>query len=823
VEAFNISPQIHLTWNDNSDDETGFILEVKESPSIIPGWQIADTLDANVTSYQMDNPIFNHTYTFRIAAYNEYGNSDYSNEVTFSYLMTIYWLSIQAPNGDEIWPPGETRQITWNSGTILPPSHVTITYSTDGGSNWIDPPVASNISNTGSYSWTIPNTPSTNCIVKVEDASDGYPYDLTNHPFTIGILTDPVLSVTPTTLDFGLTSTDLTFQISNDGGGSLTWSVAENPEKTWITSITPSSGTNDATVTVTVDRNQLSGTSDFGSLAVTSNDGNQDITVLISKEDSNLPDSWDFTANTGNNATVILPTDANPNIDGTPLENNDYVGVFTPAGLCCGWSQWQGQNISIAVWGDDGQTAETDGFLSEEVISYRVYRPSEQKEWASVSVDYSQGTGTYSTDAFMVLSQFDASENTTISLDFIQGWNMFSINVDPTDPAAETVMAPIVNDLVIMKNGSGQTYIPAYGINNIGDIDFTEGYKAYLNQAVSLDVTGPAADPATPITLTTGWSMISYLPDAAMDADVALASIAGELIIAKDGAGSTYIPAYGINQIGQMQPGQGYKVNLSSAGTLIYPSGGLPKIITQTPANKTPEYLGATLTDHFQFTSNTGENATVVLSVSINPQYSDGSPLEVEDEIGVFTSAGLCCGAVIWEGVNTAITVWGDDTQTDSVDGFFVNDTLRFRVWNKSDDSEYLADVHYDAGSPGVYQADGLFILSELIADLTTHVGKTNNLVIPLDYKMFQNYPNPFNPETQIRYALPVPNHVRIEVYNLVGKKVITLIDREENAGFHTVTWNGRDDFGKLVSSGIYLCRIQAGTYQQTIRLSFLK
>jgi len=93
----------------------------------------------------------------------------------------------------------------------------------------------------------------------------------------------PVLLVTPTTLDFESTKTSLSLQISNVGGGTLTWSVTENPDKPWITSVSPGTGSGSTSVTVTVDRAQLSGSSDTGTLAVVSNGGNQDVSVLIAK------------------------------------------------------------------------------------------------------------------------------------------------------------------------------------------------------------------------------------------------------------------------------------------------------------------------------------------------------------------------------------------------------------------------------------------------------------------------------------------------------------------------------------------------------------
>ncbi|MBN1352001.1 T9SS type A sorting domain-containing protein [candidate division KSB1 bacterium] len=129
--------------------------------------------------------------------------------------------------------------------------------------------------------------------------------------------------------------------------------------------------------------------------------------VLIIPLAVDLPPAWQYTDQTGNNATIILPISTNPTIDGAPLAAADYIGVFTPAGLCCGVTQWQGANKSITAWGDDTQTTEIDGLQTGELIHYRVYRAIQSKEWNSISVAYSQGTGFYSANEIMVLSKFE--------------------------------------------------------------------------------------------------------------------------------------------------------------------------------------------------------------------------------------------------------------------------------------------------------------------------------------------------------------------------------------------------------------------------------
>ena len=88
---------------------------------------------------------------------------------------------------------------------------------------------------------------------------------------------------------------------------------------------------------------------------------------------------------------------------------------------------------------------------------------------------------------------------------------------------------------------------------------------------------------------------------------------------------------------------------------------------------------------------------------------------------------------------------------------------------------------------------------------------------------LLSNYPNPFNPETTITYQLPEQSHVILEIYNISGEKVYTLVNRVNQPGLHSVTWNGRDNSGQPVTGGIYLCRIQAARFRQMIRMILLK
>ena len=94
------------------------------------------------------------------------------------------------------------------------------------------------------------------------------------------------------------------------------------------------------------------------------------------------------------------------------------------------------------------------------------------------------------------------------------------------------------------------------------------------------------------------------------------------------------------------------------------------------------------------------------------------------------------------------------------------------------------------------------------------YVDNDDNVVISVGLNIF-NYPNPFNPETTISYRLPAKGQVCLEIYNSKGQLVKSLLKEQQTKGEHTLTWNGRDNNGQSVASGLYFCRItSAGKYE---------
>ena len=96
-------------------------------------------------------------------------------------------------------------------------------------------------------------------------------------------------------------------------------------------------------------------------------------------------------------------------------------------------------------------------------------------------------------------------------------------------------------------------------------------------------------------------------------------------------------------------------------------------------------------------------------------------------------------------------------------------------------------------------------------------------LAIPKVFALAQNYPNPFNPSTEMAYDLPTPGNVRFEIFNILGQNVKTLVDEYQDAGTYKVTWNGDDNTGSSVASGVYFYRVSAGEFKDIKKMVLMK
>lgn len=154
------------------------------------------------------------------------------------------------------------------------------------------------------------------------------------------------------------------------------------------------------------------------------------------------------------------------------------------------------------------------------------------------------------------------------------GWNLISSYVIPNALNMWDVYDAIKNDILIVKNGTGQIFVPSYNINTIGDWNIEHAYQVYsvINQI--LEINGNEVDPALQsIALTAGWNAFAYLRNSPMNIATALddLNVNDNLLIVKNSSGKLFVPLYNINTIGTMEPGQGYQVYIINPDTFNYP------------------------------------------------------------------------------------------------------------------------------------------------------------------------------------------------------------------------------------------------------------
>jgi len=344
-----------------------------------------------------------------------------------------------------------------------------------------------------------------------------------------------------------------------------------------------------------------------------------------------LPEGWDINFHP-NSATYAIPTNVAFNgVDA--LAPGDWIGAFymdNDVMECGGAVQWDGtNNLGLVVFGNDTLVApDKTGFSEGEPIHWMFYRTADEcvKAYDAEGAEFN-----WMNQVLTAVASFGVCE-VCIDINLSSGFQFISSNVVPANLNFKTIMTDVLDNLNFARNQNGQQLFKA-GPNWIDQIvtwDNTHGYLVKMNAPDMLRICGTEmADPFTPIDLGVGFKFISFLPAAPMNAQVALGSILDNLQFARNSAGQQLFKAgpNWINQIVDMNPGEGYLVKMNGADQLIYPAtDALPvkseKI--QTSGNRT---------GHFQFA---GGDPTNIWSVFLNSCTINGVDVEVGDELAMF-------------------------------------------------------------------------------------------------------------------------------------------------------------------------------------------
>jgi hypothetical protein len=300
----------------------------------------------------------------------------------------------------------------------------------------------------------------------------------------------------------------------------------------------------------------------------------------------------------------------------------------------------------------------------------------------------------------------------------------------------------------------------------------------------------------TPIPVTQGWNLVSYLPQYVFNPDYALQSIYDHLLFAYGwNAGiEVFQPGSEFNTLNSMGTCNGYWVKISTDDTLIYPEADMiagwtaPRAIAsvdQSLSNgnyTTPTWVNLYASD-LKIDGRTVGAGSVIEAYSVNG----------DARVGSFTMAS--------DGKFGFMPVYAD-AQGNGL---------------KPGESFYLKIDGVSANETFTWTSNGDRVM---VSALTS---SNSSGTLPDGFSLEQNYPNPFNPTTTISFSVPVNTRARIEIYNVLGALIAVPFDDAVQAGDHQIVWDGRNQNGEAVASGVYLYKLVSDRYSEARKMMLLK
>ena len=414
--------------------------------------------------------------------------------------------------------------------------------------------------------------------------------------------------------------------------------------------------------------------------------------------------------------------------------------------------------------------------------------------WANAGGTVNTSANTVTLSGVNDLSRWTAASTgpivTCVPVPHAAGWNLISLPVQD----------PIPNDSVRSLFRTSLfayafEFVPGSGYQQRYRITFGKGYWAKFPAAGTDTICGTAVTRDS-MSVVAGWNMVGSISNP-VDTNTIVSVPLGLR------SSNWFGYSFGYSPVTQLIPGKGYWVKANGVGKFVLanpPLGGAEK--PQSASGLTLDALNSlTIID------NKGASQTLYF----------GADAKDEIQVGQFE-------------MPPAPPEGAFDARFESPDGGVMVRTHAARVESAIDFPVRIQSVEYPVtiswnvrGSDATYElsdAAGQAIGSRLIAgdgSIVIRNNAVNQIIlkvvgagIPTSYALYQNYPNPFNPSTTIKFDLPVDSRVTVEVYNLLGQRVRTLVNETRKAGYHVAEWNGTGDAGQLLSSGVYFLRIDA-------------
>jgi hypothetical protein len=390
---------------------------------------------------------------------------------------------------------------------------------------------------------------------------------------------------------------------------------------------------------------------------------------------------------------------------------------------------------------------------------------------------------------------------TGVNVSLISGWNMIS---NPVTAANDSVLRLFQNSLYpyVFRFAGALGYQQDYTMEN---------GPGFWGKFPGPEIANIAGTPRTldSVAVSAGWNMVGSI-SSTVDTSSIVSVPPGIILPGWFGYG-----VGGYNAVTQIVPGKGYWVKANASGRVVLAAGPAPKAgIVQASGENVLERLN-TLT----ITDNAGNSQRLYFGADEKGGIPGGMyEMPPLPPTGAFDA-------------RFASETGGLMVQTHPG---VVDDAIEYPIAIQSE--AYPLTVSYEIRSGGVtYElvGEGLLAGSGTLKIQNNPAGRlvlkvTSGEQLPTEYALYQNYPNPFNPVTNIKFALPVQSRVVVEVYNILGQRIRTLLNEDKKAGYHVVAWDGTTDHGHSLGTGVYFLKLSANggpnrSFEEVRKLIMLK
>jgi len=793
-ENWQAGTQQNITWVSNNVTN----VKIEYSTNNGTNWTtVNSSIAATLGTYTWTVPTVNSTNCkVKISDVSNSAVNDISNNVFSIYTQVLGTITVSTPNGGENWEVSTSQNITWVSSNI---TNVKIEYSSNAGTNWTT--INSSVSAAlGTYSWQIPSSVSTNCLVKISDVTNSSISDVSNNVFTISTPSSGTITIdSPNggeswkagdTKDIKWVSTNITnvkIEYTTNNGANWTQIIASTSASTgkyeWTVPNTPS--TNCRVHVSDVSNYNIYDISDAvftieaqavtKTLVLTKPTGGEEYlansTQQINWTSSNVSDiKIEFSTNNGTNWTELEAT--------VPASQNNTT-----------WVAWNLNSSTCKIRITDKSD---NSVTSQNSNNFTIFTYSPQ-----ITINKSITFGDVNTPSSCRIIGIPGNINSSVS-QFVSGTHKTDWNAYRDNGASSSYYQQYDGtDAFNFKPGRAFWVISRNGLNvntNINNvtIDSENSYTIQLQAGWNLI--------SSPFDRTVQWSQVIQknnitlnpllygYPNTYTGNQTVMAPYEGYYFYNAHNLSGLKIP-YNPNGVSSLQLFKGstlFADNNVVNIKLISENEKASEIFISIDDSSSVDFDS---NDYFAAPGGFEESSIKLINNNLSTSYK-----YLLKDTRPFTSNGLTYEFIIkaMSNKNNEL-VWGEiPAKYNDYEVYLIDNRIN-KLYDMKKIESLSIPKHYNENK------------YSLLIGNSDYINSVKESLTPNEFTLEQNYPNPFNPSTVIRFSTPYTSNVNISLYNVLGELVNVVIDEVKDAGTHEVTCNMQG-----LSAGVYFYRLDA-------------